>query len=129
MIIGASPTTVSASQVQGGAPVTANITLTNSGNTSGTWTKTKTYTSGTGWLTITPGTGVLSGGGGTQTLTITCTPGTLTPGAYTGYFTFTLGTSTAVVNVTFTITAPTSGATISASPALLAFGDIRGATN
>jgi len=128
-IIGASPTTVTApSQVQGGTPVTATTILTNTGNTAGIWTKTKTYISGTGWLTMNPGTGSLAGSGGTQVVTFTCTPGALAPSGtpYSATVVFTLGSTTATVTVNFTVTSAGSPGAVIASPPTLNFTDTFG---
>lgn len=121
-IIGVSPTSVSLTQVQGGSAVTTTVTITNTGNTSGTWTHTNQYQVGSGWMSVSPGTGTLAGSGGSQTVTITCTPGpNRQPNTYQATVTFTLGTSTAVLSVTFIITPAPSGATLSVSPAALSF--------
>ncbi len=126
MTIGAAPTTLTLSQVQGGTAVSGTTTLTNSGNTTGTYHHTTTYTHGTGFITMTPGSGQLTASGGTQVVTITCTPGSLAPDTYTGYVTFNLGTSSAVVNVSFTVSASGSAAVLSASPVAMSFSDVVG---
>ena len=127
LTIGASPTSASLSQVQGGTAVTSTTTLTNSGNTTGTYSTALTYHQAqTGWLGISPTTASLTGSGGTQVVTFTCTPGTLAPGTYTATVTFTLGTSTATYNMTFTVTASASAAALALSPASLTFNDTIG---
>jgi len=126
MTIGASPGTLTLSQVQGGTAVSGTTTLTNSGNTTGTYHHTTTYTHGTGFISMSPGSGTLTGSGGTQIVTITCTPGSLVPDTYTGFVTFNLGTTSAVVNVSFTVSASGSAAALSVSPVSLVFNDVVG---
>src|SRR5439155_233830 len=125
-IIQASPTSLSLSQVQSQPAVTATSTLTNVGNTTGTYTSQINYTHGTGFLAISPTTASLTKNGGTQVVTFTCTPGTLAPDTYTANVVFTLGTSTATVSVSFTVTASTE--IIQANPTSLTLAQVQGGT-
>jgi hypothetical protein len=118
---------LSFSALVGGAnPASQNDTLSNTGGISTAWTSSIVYGSGSGWLSISPTTGTL-GANGNQAIAFTCTPGLIAAGTYTATVTFTAttGGTTAVVNVTFTISA-VSTPVLSTSPTFLVFTDTVG---
>lgn len=102
--IQASPQSLSFSaSATASSPISQTVTLTNCGGT-GDWSATIATDDGAGWLSVSP-TGPASLSGGTmQSLSVTTAGAGLRAGTYTGHITFSLGTSSARVNVTLTVT-------------------------
>lgn len=107
--IAASPLALNFSGIQGGTnPAAQNVTLTNTGGTSGAWTSAITYgTGGSGWLSVTPGSGTLAAGAN-QAVAFTANLTGLAPGTYSATVTFSMGSSTATVTVQLVVTAATA---------------------
>ncbi len=90
--------------VQAGTPFqTANIAIANSGGGALSWKASMAYTSGAGWLSVSPGAGF-----GNSTLGTVAIPRSLAPSTYTGTLTVDAGPIAGIVAipVTMTVTAP-----------------------
>jgi uncharacterized protein (TIGR03437 family) len=116
-----SPASLSFTLQAGTMEQTANVTITNSGGGALSWQAAMAYTSGLGWLSITPSKGL-----GNSTLGTIAIPRTLAPNTYTGTLTVDAGPIAGIVAipVTLTITAPaappvpTIGSVVSAASLL-----------
>ncbi len=119
--ITASTTSLTFSAIQGGAVTSAqNLALTNSGATSGSWTESISYAqSSIGWLSLGTTSGTLAAGA-SQSIALSCNPSGLAPGTYNASVVFAMGTSTANVAITFTVSS-SSAAFLVVSPASLTF--------
>jgi hypothetical protein len=109
----ASPTTLSLTDIVGGSgPPNRNSTLSEIGGTASTWSSAVVYAQGSGWLTLSPSSGTLSGFA-SQPISVGCTTGSLGIGAYQATVTYTAAsngaTATLVVNFTVNPVPPPSG--------------------
>ena len=105
---------VSLTSPQGGAALTQQLHVLNTGGGSITFTAASATISGGNWLGIS----ATSGSATTSTpfqLTVTGNPGTLSPGTYTGSVTLTGGGAKVTVPVTLSISAPTASILVSQS--------------
>ncbi len=115
---------LSFSAQSGGAnPASQNDQLNNTGTATSNWTASTVYGSGSGWLGVSPASGSLGAGLNTS-IAFSCTTGSLSPGTYTATTTFSDGTSSASVSVTFTV-----GPILATSPASLSFSATVGGAN
>lgn len=126
--IAASPNPVTFTIQQGGAASSQVVTLTDAGATQ-SWSA-SANPSGT-WLSISPASSSAMNTSTTDSITITATPGSLTPGTYTGSVTITPSAcgstgSPITISVTLTVTAPP---TIGLSPTSLSFSAVVGGAN
>lgn len=82
-----------------------NVAITNSGGGALSWEAAASYTSGTGWLSVSPSTGI-----GNSTLETIAIPHNLAPGTYTGTLTIDAGliAGSIAIPASLTITAPPS---------------------
>lgn len=127
-ILATSPTTLSfAGEVGVTSPASQNDVLSETAGVGTAWTSAITYTTGSGWLSISPASGNLAANG-TATIAVTCTTGSLTAGTYTGTVTYTAttGGATATVVVTFTVTAAPA---LTIAPTTLSFTAVVGGAN
>ncbi len=120
----ASPSMLSFSALAGQPTNAQSLTLQNSGQLSLDWSAAVATLDGGNWLTIAPDHGSLAGGEQT-TLQVSASATTLTPGAYQGTLTFSVGGLTKTISISFAVTAPvtpspspTSITTPSPSPAI-----------
>ncbi len=105
--IAASPLALNFSGIQGGTnPANQNVTISNTGGTSGAWTSAITYGSGTGWLSVSPGGTLAAGANQVVALSVSLTG--LVPGTYSATVTFSMGSTAAVVTVQLVVTAATA---------------------
>ncbi len=118
------PTSLSFSYQAGSStlPATQSVALSSSG-TPINFTAAAATTSGGSWLAVAPTSGATP-----ATLTVTVTPGSLTPGTYTGTVTVTpTGATNGPQTVTVTLTV-TSSPTLTAAPASLSFSYTAGSS-
>jgi hypothetical protein len=113
--------TFTATQGQGD-PAAQAVTLTNCGP-AGSWSAATANSSG--WLSVNPSNGNLNAGG-TQDASVAVSTGKLSPGTYTDQIIFTLGSSSAKVDVTFTVQPPPAPPCINASAQSLTFTATQG---
>ena len=121
-VISRTPATLTFTAKRTTNPVTQDITLTNSGGASMTWSAAATMATGSGWLAVSPASGTLSAGAST-TLTVTVTSSALTTGSYTGNIAISApgtpaGNSPQNTGISLSVTA---APTITRSPASLTF--------
>ncbi|TKB95636.1 MAG: hypothetical protein E8D41_00305 [Nitrospira sp.] len=118
--IGASPTTIAFTAIQGGSnPAAQTVSISNTGGGTLSWTASEN----TGWLTLSAGSGT-----GNGTVTLQATTGALAAGSHPGTVTVSGGTGVTPVTipVSFMVTA---APTISLSPSSLSYAATQGAAN
>jgi mannan endo-1,4-beta-mannosidase len=90
----------------GSNPAVQTVTIPNSGTSSANYTATTAYS----WITVSPSSGTIAGGGtGTSTVGVNLTG--LAAGTYNGSVVYTAGTNTVTVQVVLTVSPSSSGAT------------------
>jgi len=117
--IGASPTSLSYTAQQGGTnPAAQTLSISNTGGGTLSWSA----SDGTGWLSLSPASGI-----GAGTVTASVAIGSLTAGSYSGAITLSAtGAPSVTVPVAFTVTATP---TINLSPSSLSYAATQGAAN
>jgi uncharacterized protein (TIGR03437 family) len=109
------PTSLDLTLQAGAVEQPANLSITNSGGGAMSWQASVSYTSGLGWLSLSP-----SQGFGNSTLTAIAIPHNLTAGTYTGTLTVDAGpiAGSAAIPVTLTLAAPPAPPTPTVSSVL-----------
>ncbi len=112
--LGVDTQSVSFTAGQGGAAVSQPVQVLNTGGGSLNFTAAAATSSGGSWLSISAASGT-STPSSPASLTVTATPGSLTPGTYTGAVTIAAGGATISIPVTLSISAPTAAILLSQS--------------
>ncbi len=123
--VSASPQSISFVNVADAAAVLSKSVTVNNCGDAGAWSASVSTSNGKQWLGISPSGNKLQSGG-LQEVVITISSANLSPGKYTGQVTFQIGSSSANVQVTFTVWPPQPPPCISASPQSLTFVSIAG---
>ena len=110
--------------VGGANPATQTVRVTTASTSSIIATTAISYTSGSGWLSVSPTSGTLSSGSPLD-LTVSVATGSLATNAYVGRLTISSGSSTQTVTVTFNVQA---GSIISADPNPVPMTAVSGST-